>query len=230
MASSIMSRIFGSGPPQPSMPIQNPGADPANASQVPNGGAANQPAPQPTPLDEFKDIWKTVPAKEGEDPFSKPILTHDPAKLKEAVGKMNFMDGVAPELLTKALAGDAQALTQVINTAVQKSFEAGVGLQTSMIEGSFKTNNERVNSTLPKRIREQQIDSTKSTNPILNHEATAPMLDMAKRAIMNQNPGLNASEVQARAELYITNFGESLQGQKQADATPKYDPYDFSNQ
>lgn len=229
MASSIMQRIFGSGPAAPSMSVQNPGANPAVAKLIPNGQAANAPAVKTIPLDDFKDIWQPNKVDPDADPFSKPILTHDPAKLKEAVSKMNFMENVPSELLTRALAGDAAALSQVVNTAVQKSFEASIGVNSSMIEGGFKTNNDRVNSTLPKKIKEQQVNSMQSDNPVLNHAAAAPMLDMAKRAIMAKNPDLSAAQVQARAEQYITDFAGSLAGQQEATRAAAPDPYDFSN-
>lgn len=229
---SLMSRIFSPAPapvPQGSMPIQNPGANPVSHANQPTGTSANGPAVKTVPLDEFKDIWQPVKAEDNVDPFSKPLLTHDPVKLREAVGRMNFAEGIDPALLTKALAGDTTALMQAINAASQKAFEASVGLNSSMIEGSFKTNNERVNSTLPKKIREQQVNSTKSDNPVLNHEAASPMLSMAKQAIMAKNPDLNPSQVQARAEQYLLDFAGSLVGQQEASKTPTVDPYDFSS-
>lgn len=227
---SVMQKIFGSPKPAPAMEVQNPGANPATVTNQPSGTAANAPAVKTLPLDEFKDIWQPTATDPNADPFSKPLLTHDPAKLSEAVSKMNFMDGVDPGLVTKALAGDAQALIQVVNAAAQKSFAASTQLNSNMLETSFKTNNERVNSTLPKKVREAQINSMQSENPVLNHAAAAPMLDMAKRAISNKNPDLSPAQVQARAEQYISDFAGSLTTQQQTAAKPTGpDPFDFSD-
>ncbi len=230
----LIERIFSSKPaatPAPArvepMANQNPGANPANVANQPSGTAANG-GVEPIPLDTFKSIWDTPATDPNGDPFSKPLLTMDPTKFGETVKTMNFTDGITKEAVTAAMS-DPDKLLQLINSASQKAFAAATQLSTHAIEGSHKTNNERIQGNLGKQIKAHTVQEIRSDNPILNHAATAPVLDMAKRAILAHEPNLTPQQVQQKAEQYVTDFGSALVGQQQASQAPKHDPYDMSS-
>lgn len=227
---SIMQRIFGS-QPQQTMAVQQPAANPAVIAKQPTEQSANGPAEPVSPqLDPFKDIWQTPATDPNSDPFSTPLLTVDPQKIQEAVGKMDFLSGMPNDLLTKATSGDAGAFTQVVNTAIQKALAAQVQLSTQMTEGAITKNNERHLTALPGRIREAQVKDVRSSNPVLNHPAAAPMLDSLKRNIMQRQPKLSPIEVHQQAEDMLTAFGSALTGEQQQKEKPTgRDPSDFSH-
>ncbi len=227
----MMERIFGSQrKPEPQLTIQQPAANPAVIAKLPDGVSGNGP---PLPLDSYKDVWKTptpdpnAPA----DPFASPLIPGlDPTKINEAVSKMDFLSGLPADMLTKATSGDAAAFSQVVNTAIQKALAAQVQLTGQMVEGATTKNNDRLNSTISQRIRETQTKDLRSSNPVLNHPAAAPMLDTLKRQMMTREPNLSPVEVQSRAEEMLSTFASSLvENKQQAEAPKQRDPSDFSN-
>jgi hypothetical protein len=129
---SIMSRIFGTpARAEPNLQVRNPAADPAAIVNQPQGSSANGDAKPVLPLDQFADVWKNAPVdpkNPPKDPFADPLLTVDQKALNEAVAKMDFISGIAPELITKATTGDAAAFGTVVNQAIQKALAAQVTL------------------------------------------------------------------------------------------------------
>ena len=223
------------------MSLQQPNADPNKiAQQLPGtsgNGTANptDPAAPPiSPLDVHKDIWNTPQLKDGQqpvDPFAQPLLSTDPAKLTEAARKMNFAQGIDPALVQKALSGDPQALLTAINTASQNAFLAASQLTTQVTEGAVTANNKRVDSVLENKFKEYLVQQQRSDNPVLQHPAAAPMLDLAKKQLMQTHPDKSPTEIHRMAEGFLSDFASTLTTAKTNTAASKNgvaDPSDFS--
>lgn len=227
--------------PGSSMQPHQPNADPNKIAQIPDNGTGNAPAQKTeqepiSPLDQFKDIWQTPTTKDGKqpvDPLTQPLLNTDPAKLAEAAKKMDFTQSIPPDLMQKALAGDANSLAQVINASAQAAFMASAQLNTQLVEGAVRQNNDRFSSTLEDRFRKHLVDNTRSENPVLNHPAAAPMLDLAKRQLLSKYPDKTPTQINQMAEQMFTEFATALTGetsrQKQQSNGGGHDPYDFSD-
>ncbi len=229
---SIMSRVFSSKPKPESMAVQQQAANPAVIANQPTEQSANGPAIPILPLDNFKDVWDTptVDKNAPPDPFASPLLTVDPAAIADRVSKMDFMSGLPADLLTKATTGDTAAFGQVVNTAIQKALAAQIQLSGQIVENAVTKNNDRVNSTLSKRIREVNTNEIRSSNPVLQHPAAAPMLDTLKRQLLSKDPNATPTQIQERAEEMLITFGSALSDNKQQQERPKgKDPSDFSS-
>jgi hypothetical protein len=189
-----------------------------NAS-VPSEG---QQAPS-SPLDPFKDLWKTDPTKPTQpiaDPFSQPLFNTDPAKIIEAAGKADFLSQVPPELMQKVMAGnDPQALTQLINSVAQQSLALSLQLSTATVEQAGTKMGERFNSSLPEKFKGMQLDGIKPTNPALQHPAAEPMLRNLRDQVRRQEPNLSPDEVNAKAEQYLSAFAAQLSQPANPDGT-----------
>jgi hypothetical protein len=201
------------GDQQPNISADPRGGTPPNGGSVPN--VQQDPI---SPLDQFKDIWKTTgtDGKTPVDPFSQPLLQADPKKFAEAASKMNFAQGIDPALLQKATSGDVEALMQVINTASQQAFLAAGTLSTQMVEGATQTNNKRLNSSMEEKFKEFMLKQQRSDNPVLQHPSAAPMLDLAKQQLMRQHPDKSAEQIQQLAENYLVTWAGELKGQETA--------------
>lgn len=252
----IMDRIFGGGTPgnarnagtghqvagtatPPPVPNpndkivqQNPGADPAN---VPGNNQSQQTQQPISPLDDFKDLWKTPtpdPKAPPADPLSQPLLNNDPAKFAEAAKKLNFAQQVDPEIIKKALGGDVQSFMDAMNSVAQTAFVASSQLAMQSVEGAARTNNDRFQSVLDKKFSEYLVKNTRSENPVLSHPSAQPMLDLAKRQLLQQHPEKSPAEIHQMAEQYLTAFAGELQGNEESrrrQQNTKPDPFDFSN-
>lgn len=232
---SLMQRLgFGSKPQQPEQQfeIRNPQANPGTQQTQQPGTSANGPAEPVLPLDQFKGIWDTpvVDKDAPVDKYGQPLLNIDPKTIADQVSKMDFISGINPELLTKATSGDIGAFSQVLNASIQKALTAQVQLSGQMVEGAVSENNKRFETRLPKQIREAQVNDVRSSNPVLNHAAAAPMLDMAKRSLMARDPSLSPAEVHRQAEEMLSTFAESFVDNKTKTNAPApvKDPSDFS--
>lgn len=193
----------------PPMGQNNPGADPANLPAPQN--QQTPPAEPPNPLDAFKDLWKTDPnATPPQDPLAQPLFNTDPAKIREAAGKIDFLGQVPQDVMAKVQSGDQQALLQVINFVAQKSFATATELNAATHEQAYARTTERWQQALPNRVKELQVNSIQSDNPVLSHPAAAPMLDMTKRQLQMKHPDKTPQEIHRMAESYLTDFAKSL--------------------
>ncbi len=226
------------GAPQDRFQQNNPNADPRNG--VPPSGTAqptNQQEPI-SPLDQFKDVWQPRKDEKGNvisepNPLAQPLLTTDPAKFAEAARKMNFTSGIDPAVATKALAGDVDSLMALINQSSQNAFMAASQLSTNVVENAAKTNNSRFESVLQDKFKEFMVKQERTDNPVLQHEAVAPMLDLAKQQLMRKHPDKTAGEIQGMAEMMLGNFADAYTGNKtqqtqQRENPNQSDPFDFS--
>lgn len=181
--------------------------DPATGQ--PRSGAAS------SPLDAFKDVFTIDPNRKAPaDPLSSPLLNLDPKKLQESVAKMDFARGINPELVTKALQGDAASFGQAVNSVVQASFAATLNMVVPLMEQAFSKNNSRYDSVIGNRIRDASLSYTRPTNSALQHEAAQPVLAALKKQVSSQFPDMSPTEVAAKAEDYFLAMADAVTGAK----------------
>lgn len=217
--------------PQPTgkQQLQNP--NPA-AGAVPAGSEVTLPSPDPnnnadptkgkgqdSPLDEFTGFFKMPVDDKGnpvvpDDPLAKPIVSVDQKALREAVGKTNFAANLNPELLQKALGGDAQALMQAMSQVAQNAVTASLTISANMQEQAFQTHTQRFKEALPGQVRGVQISQAAPKNSQLSHPAVAPVYESIKMVISQTNPHLSPDRVNEIAENYLQTMSNSLQGDK----------------
>lgn len=179
--------------------------------------------PEGSQLDTFNDLFKMETDDKGQpivrsDPMDGPIMNLDAAKLQEAAKKMNFTQGMDPEILQKAMSGsDPAAFMQVLNTAVQNGFQGAIKVTQQMAEEAIQRNNARVEAALPDRIRTTQIRQHQSSNPVLSHPAVAPIMEGLKATIAQKNPNLSPDRVAGMAEQYFMAMHGELNNVSQAN-------------
>jgi hypothetical protein len=210
----------------------NPMAHPSNMTGQSAAPAAGGPT---NPLDAYANLFtpKPVDPKAPKAPtMADPILgTLDPVAFRQQVSTANFASSIPPEQMQKALGGDVQAFTDVINAASREAFAAAAQLSHGLIEQGVRTGAERMNSGLDSRIRNFSIKSQNTSNEALTHPAVAPMLNAVKMQIASSNPNLSADQVQQQAEQYFSQMADVLVAPKQAAAAAQQKPsgMDFSS-
>lgn len=193
--------------PGSSMQQNNPGAGAGT------GAPGTPPTAPSNPLDNFKDLWKN-PDTSGQppaDPFSQPLFNTDPTKIVEASQKANFLSQIPQELMQKAMSGqDPQAFMEVINSVGQQSLALALQLSTATIEQAGSKIGERYKQDVPNRFKDVQLNSIKSSNPVLSHPSAEPMLQMLRGQIRKNEPNLSADEINRKAEEFLTTFAGQL--------------------
>lgn len=65
-------------------------------------------------------------------------------------------------------------------------------------------------SALPGQIKSAQLAGMQSENPVLQHEASQPLLRMVRAQIQQSDPNLTPQQIHQRAEQYLTTFATQL--------------------
>lgn len=223
----------------PRVQVANPAPQPNNAPQPtgkpgssldPMAGQQQQGQQTPqnqeanSPLDAFKTMWQDDPTKQTQnaDPFASPLFNMDPGKVNEAIGQIDFLQQLNPELMQKAMSGqDPEAFMQVINEVARKALATSVQLSTATAEQAGQKIGQRFNTALPSRFKDLQLQSQTPTNPLLSNPSVAPMLDAVRQRLKVQNPDWTPAQIQQQAEKYFSDFAAALQESDPAKANER---------
>jgi hypothetical protein len=207
-----------------------PVPDPAfqkNDSQDPKN---NEPAKIETPLDKHKDLFKVDEKKDdGKPDPNAPLFNIDPAKMKDEVAKINFVQH--PEMAEKvqaAMKGDASAMLEVINFAAQQSFMRAAQLSASTSERAARTVQERMQQELPNHVRRiSSAEALSEVNPVFDHPAMKPMVDAVRAQFESKFPDAAPREIAKMVNGYLGDVSTQLTQKK--DPTTDHRKVDGSN-
>jgi len=206
-------------PLTPAAGTQQPTAQ-GNGNPAANNSDTGQPAAagkESSPLDKLQAFWQNTvdadgkPVAQAADPTAQTIYNFDPTKVSASAKTLDFTAGIDPALATKALQGDAAALMDLVNGAIQNSF-AAMTLQTGkLINDGVSINNTRVKEVLPKHIRAVQVDQATATNPVLSHPAMQPLFATLKSYAASKNPNASPTEITQQVEGLLSGMAEAMQ-------------------
>lgn len=174
--------------------------------------------PDKNPLDAYADLWKVdtknVPGA-GHEPSMVPQLTVEPTKIMEVARTIDFTKGIAPELLDKAVKGDAESLVTLINSAAQNAYAQGAMATTSIVKNAFTIQDQNFKQTvMPSVLRRHSINSEVQKVSIADNPAAAPMLQILEQQFATKYPTASPTEIREHAEQYLSGFAaEIVRGQ-----------------
>lgn len=226
------------GNPNNAQPAQNPASADQNTT-VPNsntpvsdGTTKAFPAPgqgEKSPLDGYKELWKTTDATKAADPKDfVPNLNFDPKALAEQVSKFDFTSAVPKDVADKALKGDSQALTQAINLASQATFTQAMTGTAALIENALKRQADSFRTDfLPQVLRNNNVSSEVRADEQLaklyDDPAVKPIVEMVEQQLTRQNPMASPEEIRKSVASYMGGFASKVtgaQGNKIVSAAP----------
>lgn len=215
-----------------------PGNIPPNAAQALASTATPQTAPNgvvpgttditspvaKSGLDQFAELFNTVPPKDGEGP--QPLFNVSIEKIRENAAKQNFAANMTPERIQKMAAGGAEGVAEmmaVINEVAQNAYAHSTLTATRLIEGGLEKGGYAKLDDVKSNIRQSAVDVTlRDSNPIFSHPATAPILETMKSNLLQKFPNASPTEIAAMANQYLTEFiGAAQAPQVAAQAATK---------
>lgn len=211
-------------PTQQTRPVQQQGPMEGRSMQQQSNPMEEPAKPQGSPLDNFSELLKNDDTGDGTspDPFSQPLFGADPSKITEAASKADFLSSLPRDLVEKAMSGqDPQAFMEVINKTNQQSLALALQLTTALMEQAGGKMGARFKEALPTALKDTQVRSMKSENPILQHPTSEPMLMMLRERIQRNEPNLSPQEINAKAEEYLTTWAKELTGSTAAPEPKK---------
>lgn len=209
--------LFGVKTPAPAGTENVNNTVPSATTSVPTGSPAAFPAVgtgNESPLEGFKELWKVDPTAPQPTPVASliPNFNLDGKMLMEQAGKIDFTSHINPELVTKAMSGDAASFLEVINQASRFGFANSSAATAKLIEGSLGNAQIALNdSVIPSAIRREQISSAiNANNPIFADPAVAPMMGMLQQQLTTKYPTASSAEIATMAARYLDGMASSI--------------------
>lgn len=233
-----IAELFSSNPPQQQQqhqgqPVQaqQQGQTQTGVTDDKNGSPApNQPQnnvdPMKSSLDDFKDVFKLAQdnASKAANPLEQPLFELDPAKFKERVGQMDFAAGLAPEMVQKAMGGDAQAFMEVLNAVGRKSYAEAVQIGTRLTEAGVNQRVQQLQSVLPTTLRSEQVRSHlagSEQSAALLHPSVAPVLQQVQQQFESAYPQASAADISKMVVNYFGTMAKQVAGGNAPVSTPE---------
>lgn len=200
------------------------------ATPAPAPAPAAAPAAAPNPADSpearLAEAWKMAPvdpkqqAAAGPRPYFGNV---DPNKIAAAAQSMDFLNGVDPALVEKAKGGDADAFLAVVNASNQNAFKTAMMALPGIIEPVLQQAEQRQAERAPAIFQQLQLRTARSSDPVFNNPAVAPVVEALKTTIASQNPQATPAQVLELVQQRISDLGQvlaPLQKQQQEDNAP----------
>lgn len=173
----------------------------------PNDPNAKKPGAA-APLDEFSKLWEDAPSTpEADAAKGKPkgYLGMDPSKFKEHASKLDFARLADPALVAKALSGDAQSFTAVMNSVVQGVMAASLQASHTMIERGLTNADGKIWERFPGELKKHSLMDTGPSEdfPQANHPAVKPMYDNVRQQMASKYPNATTTELKSMTDRYM---------------------------
>lgn len=208
---------------QPQNGQQQQPADPSMQQQVvadPNASTVVV-----DPMDSFKDLWAAPAKVEGQEDEFNPsaIFNIDPATMQEAIGKINFAEGVVTQQDLEAItAGGPEAMTafmKALNGTGAKAMQLATTASAKMVEQAMTRASGAMDKKIASGVKHNQVSSAmQELNPALSHPAAAPMVNALRQQFVNKNPTATPTEITTMISTYLDNFAGIAAGKKEDPA------------
>lgn len=194
-------------------------------------GVDGKPAAAASPMDKFKDLWETDANSQQQQ---EPLLKSDPQALMQAAQSVDFLKVITPELQAKIQAGGAegmQAMTQAMNEVARMTFAQSAHATSSIVEQALAKQQERFKEMLPTLIKQHQANDTlRSSNPLMNDPAMAPMVEALQSQFSRKFPQATVAEINNYVNEYLNGAADKISGLRpQPTNTNKRTEQDWSN-
>lgn len=212
----------------------------SNASSEQNAGnplpttTTETAPPEPQGLDKFNEIINFQPDPENAPkPFNPDeLITVDPAKLQEEVGRMNFLEGTMSKEDAQAIVeggeGALAAMAKVMNSAMQKVFMQNTLASRAIASKTLGNSLEHVDSRIQGMLKKDKITSSLAqANPVLTHPAAAPMIEALIPKIEAKFPTASPEEIKEKAVEYFLEFANQINPAKEEKQESKSNEIDW---
>jgi hypothetical protein len=202
--------------PQPATNVADNPTVPSSNTPTSDGTKAAFPeikSGEASPLANFDTLWQNDTTKEADVPPSlAPKFNLDHAGIMSAAQKIDFTSHIAPDLVAKAMSGDAAAFLAVINQAGQLGFANATIASGTLVQNSLSNAQQVLHTNvLPAALREQAVHAAiNASNPIFSDPSVAPMLDMLKTRLAATYPHAPPQEIAATAVRYLNSMSQKL--------------------
>lgn len=191
----------------------------------PNQQGQQQQQQQQDPLDSFNSIWQNpnTAGKEGQvakgpEGQKTSYVNLDQEGIKKFVGGINFTKDIPQELMQAASSGDMGALIQIINGVGQSALAQSLHFNGHVVNESLNSGFSQFNSSLESKFKDysskDRLYSSEDAK-VLSHPAIQPLVETARRQILQNNPAATSAEVQQQLVSYFKEVSSAINPSQQ---------------
>lgn len=155
------------------------------------------------PLDVYKKMFENANSNSS---IEAPSFSLDPKVLGDVSKKMDFTQGVDPDIMQKASSGDVQALMEVVRTVGQNSYRAALEHTTALTDTHLKQRGEYESKKLDVGVSKRLTENALSSAPNYNHPVVKSELNRIAGQISASNPDASPQQVAEAAQKYLSDL------------------------
>lgn len=200
----------------------------------PNQQSQQQQQQQQNPLDSFTQLWQN-PSQGGQQqqgqtqqqtqaspvaagPESRQYVNTDLNAISGFTKNINFAQNVPPELMEAAMGGDPKAMINIINGVAQSALAHSLQLNGSALNASLNSGLQQFGTTLEGKFKDfsskDRLYSSEDAK-VLSHPAIQPLVETARRQILQNNPAATSAEVQQQLVSYFKEVSSAINPSQQ---------------
>lgn len=211
--------------PNPNGQKQQQTLDPNASAQLESTkqGSQGQPdggKPQPTPLAKYDNLFddptnnQPTPQNGEQNPQGKNPGKPQAVNYAEHAKNLNFSRTIDPVIMQKAVAGDVQAFSSVIDSVARSAWAASAKAAEQISQRGITDFETRFGSELPGKFREFSLNTTSTKHPILSKPSVKPLVAAIKQRMAGIYPDATPQELQQQAEDYFLAMNEEITGEQ----------------
>ena len=196
---------------KPAASVESTKAEPSTkAAEVTAANEANNPKKDTqNPFDEYQKLFDNAATNSD---IQAPSFSLDPKVIADVSSKMNFTQGLSPELLQKAKEGDAAAMFQLIQDVGRNAYRASLEHTTKLTDTHLGQRSEFESKKLRSGVREQLTNEALSSNPNYNHPVIKSELNRIAKQFAGSNEYADASpqQIAEAARQYLNDLHSAM--------------------
>lgn len=215
MSSMIQNLMRSLQPQQAQQPAQQPAQPKETNPQMQLIEKQQQPGVNPAahsanPEEEAAKMWQQKPL---ENPAAGPVFQPDMQKFQEAVGKMDFMKGLDPALVQKALSGDNAAFQEAINLAARQAYAQSTLGSQHLVEAALEKRMKDFETMMAQRFTSLRANErVVEQNPAFKDPSVSPLLNDVQSRLQAQFPEASPAEIAERAQKVLVAMAQKIVG------------------
>lgn len=167
------------------------------------------------PLDDFSKLYDNTASADG----TPPKFAIDPTKLNEVASSLDFSKSVDPEIMTKAMGGDAKAMMDVMQSIARNSYSTAMGHMSGLSDNYINQRLEHDSKSLGSKVKEQLTQAELGNTPNYDHPTVKNFMKDTAQRLSKQFPDASPQEIATKAKSYLAELSQSVIGKPQEEAT-----------
>jgi hypothetical protein len=215
-------------PASTNAPAPTPAPAPTSSgTPAPNGqtgnhntsGATNTPV---NPLDAYSKMYDNT---NKATPEVAPTFALDNETVGKVTNSLDFTKSVPAELMTKALAGDAQALIEAMNHVGRGAYQTSLQHQSMLTDKFVGSRLDFEGKQLGSKVKSELTSSALSSAPNYQHPVVKAELNRIANMLQQQHPDATPQQIAESAQKYLMDLNGALtpQSQQQQQSKEEFD-------